>query len=154
MAEGEQVLASAAAQSWSLLLTLRPIDMKRKCSAAATLSLFWVFRNNIREPHCAYIQAFLLDHSWTQAFQLNIAAQMAVCNLRRTCSTHPLLATLNTSRLTLAETHSRSLHGIPSTDRNRAWSQKHKLTGLPAERAPLLPIKQICFSSTQEHCCS
>lgn len=39
MAEGEQVLASAAAQSWSLLLTLRPIDFKRKCSAAATLSL-------------------------------------------------------------------------------------------------------------------
>lgn len=38
MAEGEQILAGAAAQSWSLVLTLRPMDIKRKCSSAATHS--------------------------------------------------------------------------------------------------------------------
>lgn len=38
MAEGEQILAGAAAQSWSLLLAPRPVDIKRKCSAAATHS--------------------------------------------------------------------------------------------------------------------
>lgn len=35
MAEGEKILPGAAALSWSLLLTLRPMDIKRKCSAAA-----------------------------------------------------------------------------------------------------------------------
>lgn len=57
MVKGEQLLAGAAAQSWSLLLTLRPMDIKRKCSAAGTHSLPFL---GLQEWHqSGYIQVFL-----------------------------------------------------------------------------------------------